>query len=293
MTLKIKFQHIAALLVGCYFIVSCAGKILGIEQFVETFQSYGLPSFLTPVAVAIPPLELILGFLIILPATRKIASGIVFLLLIIFTGAFSYAHFFRGVEQCGCYGRFAFLDKNFSQLLAVNGALMILSAILFAMSTKKPLLHRGKILVVAVTVASVAGVVSAELVGRGGTDERSVYAQIITTGNDSTYALFFYEMDCPHCWNALGNVEGLQSSKVVDRVIGCTFGTDSSLTNFERTFHPNFVTHLIPVENFFELVRSVPSIEFVKNDSIIYSDEGDIRLPLWYAQHVFKERAGY
>lgn len=296
---KTIIQHVAAILVGSFFVMSGVGKILNVEQLIATVQNYGVPSFLTPAAIFLPPLEIVLGLLVIFPATRKASIGIIIILLMIFTGAYIYAHFFKGVQECGCSGEFSFLDKNLPQLLAVNTVLFVLSLVVFRGSES----HGGSILrwqrilvfMVAILSSTASGASSIEplvqtnnkLVGK------NVYStslsKIISTNKDSTYALFFFSLNCPHCWEAVENIKSLQDKEVVDKVVGYTFGTDSSLVKFEDYFHLNFSTNLITIEKFKTITRSVPTIFLVKNDTIVYSKEGQIMSPLWYEQYVLRK----
>ncbi len=295
---KLALQSIAAVLLGGYFMVSAIGKLLNVQLLIATIKAYGVPSSLAPASILLPPLEMILGVLVMLPATRKISSRVLIILLGIFTGAFLYAHFFRGVQQCGCSGRFAFLDKNLTQLLVVNSILLVLSIYILGASRKYTGLHSRsqKSLIIIVVVLSLAatGLFSIDLFkgakwkaieGRG---QPTPFSGIVAINQDSTYAIFFYETDCPHCWDAVGNVMALKSEKVVDEVIGCTFGDDGSLAKFENDFHPNFPTQIVSVEKFFATVNSVPTIFFVQDDTVAYSDEGIVRSPQWYREHVFK-----
>ncbi|MGO9481461.1 MAG: DoxX family protein [Candidatus Kryptoniota bacterium] len=300
MKVKILMRNASAVLLGGFFIISGAGKLFDVGQLISTVRIYGIPSYVAPAAILLPPLEIVIGLLVVLPSTRKLASGVVFVVLIIFTGAYGYAHFFRGVEKCGCSGRFYFLDKDFPELLAVNVALSLLSIALFKTSGKHDgtfaRWQKASVLTVAVLSLTAAAASSMKPLEWGNsnwvkknTDSKS-FSEIISTNRDSTYALFFYDMDCPHCWEAVKNVKALQSEKVVDKVVGFTFGTDSSLARFESVFHPNFTSYLIPVEKFYTLTNSVPTISFIRDDTIIYRDEDEVKPPSWYEQHVFKKK---
>ncbi|MCL4510845.1 MAG: hypothetical protein M1470_07235 [Bacteroidetes bacterium] len=296
---KTLLQYILAILIGGFFIISGVGKILNVGQLIETIQNYGVPPFLAPAAIFLPPLEIILGILIIMPATRKAASGVVLMLLLIFTGAYLYAHFFRGVQGCGCSGEFSFLDMNLPELLVRNAVLFVMALAVFRISgsVKTSLLRWQKALVfvVAVLSSTAAGASSVEPLVQGkdkwiGEDIYSTsLSHIISTNRDSTYLLFFYNMDCPHCWDAIENVKALQRKNVVDKVVGCSFGNDASLSRFESYFHPNFETKLLPVEELRTITRSVPLALLVRRDTIMYAEQGKVSSPLIYQKYVLKK----
>ena len=298
---KILLQQIVAILVGGFFIVSGVGKILNVGQLIETVQNYGVPSFLAPAAIFLPPLEIVLGILILFPATRKASSGVVLMLLLIFTGAYLYAHFFRGIQGCGCSGEFSFLDMNLPELLVRNAVLFFMALFIFRISgnVNASLLRWQKALVfvVAVLSSTAAGASSIEplVQSSGKWIGKNIYStplsHIISTSRDSTYLLFFYNMDCPHCWNAIENVKALQRKHVVDKVVGYSFGSNTSLSRFESYFHPNFETKLLPVEELRIITRSVPFSLLVQHDTVLYSEQGKVSSPLIYEKYVLKEGA--
>ena len=294
-------QHIAALLVGGFFIVSGVGKILNVGQLIETVQNYGVPSFLAPAAIFLPPLEIILGILVLMPATRKASSSIMLILLLIFTGAYLYAHFFRGVQGCGCSGEFSFLDMNLPELLVRNAVLFLMALFVFKISgnVNASLLgwQKALVFVVAVLSSTAAGASSIEPLVQSkskwiGEDIYSTpLSHIISTNRDSTYLLFFYNMDCPHCWDAIENVKALQRKHVLDKVVGYSFGNEASLSRFESYFHPNFETKLLPVEELRTITRSVPLTLLVRRDTILYAEKGKVSSPLIYEKYVLKKGA--
>ena len=295
---KILLQQIAAVLVGGFFIVSGVGKILNVGQLIETVQNYGVPSFLAPAAIFLPPLEIILGILVLMPATRKAGSGIILILLFVFTGAYLYAHFFRGVQGCDCSGEFSFLDMNLPELLIRNAVLFFMALVVFRISgsVNASLLRWQKALVfvVAVLSSTAAGASSIEPLVQSkskwiGDDIYSTpLSHIISANRDSTYLLFFYNMDCPHCWDAIENVKALQHKNIVDKVVGCSFGSETSLSRFESYFHPNFETKLLPVEELRKVTRSVPLVLLVQRDTITYAEKGKVSSPLFYGKYVLK-----
>lgn len=296
---KTVLRHIAAVLVGGFFVVSGVGKILNVEQLIGTVQNYGVPSFLAPAVIFLPPLEIILGILLLMPATRKTSSGVVLMLLLIFTGAYLYAHFFRGVQGCGCSGEFSFLDMNLPELLVRNAVLFIMALFVFRISgsVNASLLRWQKALlfVVAVLSSTAAGASSIEplVQSKGKWIGEDIYStplsHIISTNRDSTYLLFFYNMDCPHCWDAIENVKAIQRRNVVDRVVGYSFGNDTSLSRFESYFHPNFETKLLPVEELRTITRSVLLVLLVRRDTILYVEQSKVSSPLIYEKYVLKK----
>jgi uncharacterized membrane protein YphA (DoxX/SURF4 family) len=291
-------EHIFAVLVGTYFVLSAFGKFLDVWQFVRTVEQYGVPSSAAQVAILLPPLEIVAGIFLVFPATRKISSVIIVVLLIVFTSAYMYAHFSRGVQECGCSGKIYSLNKNFPELIGFNSILFALSIFVCLMSKnrwtnldrrRKALFFSSALSLLVVTTAIAEISFLREKTQKLDANTLSSPFRGIFSGDiDSTYALFFYDMGCPHCVASLWKVNELQRKKVVDRVFGYTFGTDSDLVHFERNFHLNFTSRLLPVERFFTLVDSVPSIFFIKDGKVVYADKGNVKEPLWYMQYMKK-----
>lgn len=81
------------------------------------------------VAPLISPIEVILGVCLIINYRVRRAAFVVFILTLVFTIAFLFAHFVRGVEKCGCFGDWLQLSPTVAILknvLIMSGALFII-----------------------------------------------------------------------------------------------------------------------------------------------------------------------
>ena len=87
-----------SIIVGLFLIISGAGKVIDTAAFSNMIYQYGLGYFmlLSPVIVII---EISLGVFLVLLINPKRYSFFSFILLMIFTLAFAYAHFKNGVKR--------------------------------------------------------------------------------------------------------------------------------------------------------------------------------------------------
>ena len=98
-----KILNIYAIVVGVFFIISGIGKVFNTAAFSGLILQYGL-GYLMILAPLIVFAEILLGLFLVLLISPKRYSLISFILLIFFTIAFAYAHFYKGIDDCGCMG---------------------------------------------------------------------------------------------------------------------------------------------------------------------------------------------
>lgn len=286
-------DKIASLVLGLFFIVSGLGKLMDVGAFIAVVQRYGVPHFAIPIAVFIPPAEIIAGVAVFMKQTRKKATGYIVLMLLTFTFAFLYGLLFQRITDCGCGGVFTVMELPASWLLLRNIFLLIMAMVVLVRSGRnEPALYVWqKVLLVSVSivVCTAAGASSLEPLIDGTDDRIGKNVGVIGLKEnvhfhpDSTYLLFFYSLNCSKCWNALPQAEAFQHQKIVDVVLGVTFGADSSLTKFEEVFHPDFRTILLSKEEFGKVTKQMPFHLFIKNDTIVYVQKGRLSAPLTYA----------
>ena len=98
-----KYHHIVSVLIGVVFILSGVGKALNVLAFQQLIHSYGYP-YLDLLAPLIILVELLLGALFIAREHLKTVSLISGILLLLFTGVYTYGYTRQGVTDCGCFG---------------------------------------------------------------------------------------------------------------------------------------------------------------------------------------------
>ncbi len=116
--------------VGALFVLTGYAKLLEPTLFVKEVRAYGiLPvEWTNAVAWILPWLEIFAGGLLLLRIWKAEARILIAAMLVVFTFAKGYAYFAHQLIECGCGGRFAFLQPIFNnpQGLATNLVLLIL-----------------------------------------------------------------------------------------------------------------------------------------------------------------------
>lgn len=98
-----KTVHIVSIILGAVLVVSGVGKALNVLAFQQLIHSYGLP-YLDLIAPVIVLAELILGALLIARHRVKSLSLLTGLLLLLFTGIYTFGYARQGITDCGCFG---------------------------------------------------------------------------------------------------------------------------------------------------------------------------------------------
>ncbi len=116
--------------VGALFVLTGYAKLVEPALFIKEIRAYGiLPiGWTNAVAYILPWLEIFAGGLLLLRIWRREARALIAAMLVVFTFAKAYAYFAHQLIECGCGGKFAFLQPIFNnpQGLATNVALLLL-----------------------------------------------------------------------------------------------------------------------------------------------------------------------
>lgn len=292
--------HFLAVLLGLFFIISGIGKLLDVGQFIGIVQHYNVPFVFAPLVIFLPPVEILVGLLVIFLQTRKSASIIAILLLFTFTSIYLYGYFSKSITECGCSGQFSIFDQSPFIILFRNVLLLAIALYIFVKEEAQTALlyawQKMILLFILIITCIASGASSIEpLIEKK--DERvgkSIYStslpNIIETNKDSTYLLFFYSMNCSKCWNVLSQVESFKKQNAVDTIIGFTFGNDTSVIKFEAYFKIDFKTRILSLEQFAAVTRETPTVFFIRNDSIVYIEKNKLSAPLFYGKYVILQK---
>ncbi len=286
--MKMKWLNPYSFLVGLLFVVSALAKACDAAAFAETIVRYGFPrfSFLSPLIIVV---EFLLGCLLIFRVKLRYTVPLAFGMVLFFTLMYSYAQVFKGIEDCGCFGKFQALNTN-PLLLYIRNAVLLLLLLLAYLKRKKyeslsPEIRR----LVLVPVLVGAGVLSF-FVGYTYQEpdsykttrialQDSVLSEFVETSPDSTYLVFAFSYVCPHCLNSIGNLKECARFPIADRVIGLALG-DSVMENrfFRKVFEPNFEIHNHKNE-LLRLTEKFPRAYYIRHDSIVLQISGELPCP--------------
>lgn len=300
----------AAAVVGVFFLISGVGKMLDVEAFARLLGEYGVPS-LSWLAPFIPPLEVLLGLLLVLGVDGKRYNAVALVALVLFTAGFANAYFGRGVTDCGCFGVFAGrLQGSFwvapATTFVRNGVLMLLAAVAWWKSPDEILplgvwQWRG-IAALSIVLFTVSGVSYrapllaeqrfvgeqfvqtplASLLRENPQTSSAQFAQQVSQQKDSSalYAVMVFGVECSHCWNATENVKALQASGLVKELVAIGGGDSTGFRRYVANFAPNFPIVLLPEERVAAFARRFPTLWLIRSGKVVMLFEQDIPSPV-------------
>lgn len=273
--------NIYSVIVGIFFLISGIGKVFSTAAFSDLIFQYGLGymMILSPLIVVI---EILLGLFLILLIKPRRYSFLSFILLVIFTAAYAYAHFRNGVDDCGCFGSMqpSGIPVIFSFIR--NILLLIMSFIVwFKYPEEKiitPLWKRYVILAVICPSIFIAGYTfSMPFLSKGDSQTHKFQNQnirntelwkYVKTVPDRTYLIFCFSYTCPHCWNSIENLRQYKIRNTVDSIITFATGKYSDKLYFIQNFHPDFYIKDISLKAISELTDAVPTAFYIEHDTI-------------------------
>ena len=232
----------------------------------------GLAGYFSPL---IAGLEVILGLFLILRVKTRSAALAVTVITTVFTIAFAYAFFFKGIEDCGCMGSFIKMPPWLSFFR--NIFLIVGSYWLWKTSSEHVegsfLWKKAAIVVVGGFCLALGGFTLAKpILNKNNIEEGEninntflrFYGSSLSTGRNF---VFVFSPNCPHCWNATENVKSIKATPGLGQLVGITYpGMD--LTTYVDAFHPNFPVLEYPTSEIFDAVKSVPLLIMIENGRI-------------------------
>ncbi|MDD5571462.1 MAG: hypothetical protein PHD97_09965 [Bacteroidales bacterium] len=293
-----RILNIYSVIIGIFFIISGIGKVIDTAAFSTLIYQYGLgySMILSPLIVLI---EILLGLFLILLINPKRYSLYSFILLVVFTISFAYAHFKNGINDCGCFGTLQHADMPPSLSFARNFILIIMSFVLWLKYPKErtETLKWKKNLVLSVMFISIfaAGFTFKTPFFFKSKKESHKFqnqninntelSKYIKTSADSTYLFFCFTYTCPHCWNSIENLRQFIKSKAVDSVMIFAAGENSDKLFFEKNFHPDFNIKELPAEKMDKLTDAYPTAFYVEHDTVKVIIQSVLPSPITFNKH--------
>jgi len=285
--------NIIVVIIAIVFIFSAYSKLVDISAFTETINNYGFKQlgFLAPVIVIF---ELLLGLQLLLFINVKPVLLISFFTLVFFTGIFSYGYLFKDIENCGCFGDMLskFLDTPLV-LYTKNSILILLSFIAYksykiANTRNKTL----KIVIISIIIGYalfIAGYtykpttkINSPIIDKflNKSTKKVGLENFYKFNNDSTYIAIIFSYTCPHCLNTMANINLFKEHGYVDNIIYMPVGGGQAKLDFDNNY-----TIIGPQINgasagISRISGTYPTILFIKNNSVIFVNEGFIPAPL-------------
>lgn len=226
--------HLSSLLVGIVFVISALGKMMDAGVFGELISSYGFEWFsvLSPLIILS---EMAVGLCLVLRIRLRLCTAISFLMVLLFTATFAYAHLIHGVQDCGCFGSIDFHLPVWATY--IRNALLLLLAFLAWWYGKSPRGTSTQTSHGALWALSLLLLVCAFWTGNtwfpstfymnrfaprhrllGQQVDKTVLGEYIHVSNDSTYLVWVFSYSCDGCINSIENIKQYQTG-VADHFI--------------------------------------------------------------------------
>lgn len=276
--MKNKLRLTIQIIAGTIFIVSGALKAIDSQSFSSLISTYGF-GWAGSIAPVISAIEIILGLCLILDIQPRTTILFTTAITIIFTLLFSYAFFFREIEDCGCMGSFVKVSPSISfgrNILIIIGCLWIwynfkeinvqtrnwkkwIVYVLGGMALCVSGYTLGKPLVKKVEILTI---------NEGDQLNTSLFKCYNDKISRDTCVIFIFSPNCDHCWNVTENIKSIKRTPGFTNVIGVTYN-DVDTTRYMREMKPNFEVLKYPTGELYDYAFGVPIFLVLKDGKVI------------------------
>ncbi|MDR1883465.1 MAG: DoxX family protein [Prevotella sp.] len=275
-------------LAGIVFIVSGFGKALATFDFARLMTLYAgdSVSLMAPLAIMA---EMVVGLFLFFHIRLRATSLVAIVLLSALTLVYIYGYFFRGIDDCGCFGAASVLNTSFVFTLFRNAILLYMLADVRKNVNRITPVQTWETVSVTVVLCITAFISGITYNGEDRLDfgsqrnqyvgksvHNSVLKEFASTSKDSTYLLFAFMYSCSHCLNSIENLKQYEPSGVVDKVIAVTLKDSIGERFFETNFKPNFTIRHYDPQTLLRLTRSFPTAYYIKNDTVRMEISGEL-----------------
>lgn len=279
---------VIAFIIGVVFLISGFTKAVSFQYFGSIINNY-ITLYPDIIAIIVIVTELVLGVMLIFGFSLKTTSIISLFLIILFTLVYSYGLIFLDIHDCGCFGKVKFF--NSSPLFLYIRNILLFAGLIYiykiSSNCKKnslvPLpLYICTILIVAFAIFLCRPSTSSSSFNKMNISNEkialkdNILDKFVEISPDSTYLIYLFSYDCPHCINSFGNLVQYDNKKFVDRIIGITKTNRDARTKFINFFNPDFEIIELPEEEFHKISDEYPVSYFIKEDSIKKMVKGEI-----------------
>lgn len=292
-----KRLEIYSFIAGAVFLISGFAKAIDSALFVQTIASYGFGDlwFVAPIIIIA---ELYLGLTLILNLNQRLMAALSTIFITGLTCVFLYGWLFKDVTDCGCFGPMTFLSSSPWFSLLRNAILLYLSIDLWINTPREPISTNWVVTTTFLLVLCLGGYMcgyttpskSNSGLGKLLSSNKAIplseskLSNLIETSPDSTYLVFAFSYQCPHCFNSMENLKQYEEKGAVDKVIGLTMRSKSGRAFFEKYFDPQFTIQEYRPDTLFEVTNKFPHYFYVRNDSIIMQSHEALPAALIFMQ---------
>ena len=286
-----KIKNIPAIIVGVTFLWSGLGKIGNVIYFQNLIVEYGL-SYLNILAPFIILAEIFIGVLLIFNLKTKILSICATCLLLIFTGAFTYAWLMNGITDCGCFGNYMPMPSSPLVTYIRNIVLLVLLGIVYFRGSEIQSVEKWKrvtiytIMFAATFVAGMTYKPFAFIEHKHPFEQWPISQTNLKEYNQQIVGsslIMFFSYSCPYCINSMENFKAWQSTGAVENTLAyvvvdsTNINTDSLRMVFTRRY-PLLEIHEVN-KNSVDFVEAFPTSFVIHNDTIKHVIIGELPSP--------------
>lgn len=277
------FSKLSHLLVGFIFLISAFAKASDSGYFASILLQYGSP-FMQLLAPIIILTEAFLGLLLLFfPKTRCISIVSLIFLLVITVG-YAYGLVFKGLEDCGCFGRLKFLSSSPIIVFARNIVLIVLLLISIKNSSNSSIEGYKTWLIISTVIVIISFFTGSSY--KVAPLKKKSLPQIadsglqnfIKTSPDSTYFVFLFSYKCPRCLNSIENLNKYEEDGIADKVYALSTVSDGE-ERYVEEFTENF-SHSFEIINcskeLYKFTTDFPTSYLIKNNQIVLAIKGEL-----------------
>lgn len=284
-------KNISSIIAGLLFLLSGLGKIGNVIYFQNLIMEYGL-SYLNILAPFIILAEILIGILLIFNIKTKIVSICAICLLLIFTGAFTYAWLANGITDCGCFGNYMPVPSSPLITYIRNIVLLVLLGIVYFRGTEIQSVENWKrvtIYTIMFTATFVAGMTYkpfAFIEHKHPFEQRPISQTNLKEYNQQVVGsslIMFFSYSCPHCINSMENFKAWQSTETVENTLAYVVvdSTNTNTDSLRMVFtqrYPSLEIHEVEKDRV-DFVEAFPTSFVVRNDTIKHVIVGELLSP--------------
>ena len=282
---------ISSVLLGLMFLISALAKAWDADMFAFTLRQYGFPWFGVIAAVVIA-CEAVLGMCLLLQIRPKWSAIAADVFLVVVSAVFAYGVLAKGIEDCGCFGVLDSYHNAKPWVSFVRNAVFMVLTVPILMADQRVEKHLTGKLIAMVQILAIVCFISGLAMNRSfslprlGTEEGMNETEMMEKlqaeypfSSDSTYVVYLFSFDCPHCQNFYANVEQYQQFGIVDKVIGIAVEHEEAQARFERIYQPKIEILMIPKSRMSAITPILPVAVHIAEGAIQEIEGGMIASP--------------
>ena len=277
-----KLKRIPAVFAGITFLLSGLGKLSNVLGFQYLIVEYGLGA-LHVFAPFIILCEIVIGTLLLFNIYTRFTSLVAFILIVVFTGIFTYAWLKHDITDCGCFGSYLPITSSPAITYIRNAILMLLLLYVLIFNADDTSIQKWKIITTMTIILSstfVAGMSykpfafshKVHYLENKTISETPLVDFVSCSENECSELIMFFSYSCPHCINSMENFKAWGTSNKVDKITAYVVidpnktGLDSLRTVFTERFPDINVIEKKADSVFF--ITSYPTSMIIQYDTI-------------------------